>query len=85
MYAAIIGDPTKVIQMDKQFKDFVLDTLYFRRQENDTSVAETIRRFYFGNKHIDDESVSEVTNVSTTDDQSFWFAVSLTDTYFKPE
>ncbi|KDR15335.1 Esterase FE4, partial [Zootermopsis nevadensis] len=62
---SIIGDPTKVIQMDKQFKDFVLDTLYFRRQENDTSVAETIRRFYFGNKHIDDESVSEVTNMYT--------------------
>jgi hypothetical protein len=43
--------------------------MYFRRQENASSVAEIIRNFYFGDNHIDREAVSEVTNVSTAGGQ----------------
>jgi hypothetical protein len=69
LYAAIFSDPTKVIQLDKYFSNLALETTYLRRNENASNVAETIRKFYFGDSHIDNEAVNKVTNVSITGEQ----------------
>jgi hypothetical protein len=78
MYAAIFADPTRVIELDKNFNKLALETMYLRRQENASNVAETIHKFYFGDNHIDNEAVSEVTNVSTTGGQR-WPTVLICD------
>ncbi|XP_069688902.1 esterase E4-like [Periplaneta americana] len=71
----IYSDPTDIMQLDKHFDSLVMKTNYMSGQGNFSYMTDVIRKFYFGDSHIDQDAINNVANMYT--DSYFLYPLNL--------